>query len=145
MIAVGVVVVWPRPERIMRENFACIQIGMSRAEVEALLGPPSDYRTGLGETGYPADPSHGGTEKVVWIPEPATVFARPNWFRIHPHSREELSQGASWMSDSFEIGITIDESGHVVDKFVYPKRTTQGPLDNILWRIYRQWHRWFPE
>jgi hypothetical protein len=23
-------------------------------------------------------------------------------------------------------------------------RREQGPLDNLLWRAKRQWHRWFP-
>jgi hypothetical protein len=41
-----VVVVWPartREARITPENCARIQMGMTRAEVEAILGPPRDY------------------------------------------------------------------------------------------------------
>ena len=37
---------WPRPDRITRENYERIRVGMSSAEVEAILGgPPGDYRT----------------------------------------------------------------------------------------------------
>jgi hypothetical protein len=48
VVAAGVVVLWPRtaPERITRENYDRIRNGMSRAEVEAILGPPRDYSTG---------------------------------------------------------------------------------------------------
>jgi hypothetical protein len=49
------------------------------------------------------------------------------------------------MSDSFLVGIGIDDSGNVVNKIGEPGRTTQGPLDNLLWRAKRQWRCWFPE
>jgi hypothetical protein len=42
--AAGVVVLWPRPSsRITRENYERIRAGMSRAEIESILGPPGDY------------------------------------------------------------------------------------------------------
>jgi hypothetical protein len=80
VVAAVVVVLWPRPDRITQENYDRIRVGglwgedwathdnrapvkkgMTRTEVEAILGPPGDYRTGLGEqnwgesreTGYP--------------------------------------------------------------------------------------------
>jgi hypothetical protein len=47
VVAAGVVVLWPRPpSRVTQENFGRIREGMSRAEVEAILGPAGDYRTG---------------------------------------------------------------------------------------------------
>jgi hypothetical protein len=49
------------------------------------------------------------------------------------------------MSDSFLVSIGIDDSGNVVNKIGEPRRTTQGPLDNLVCRAKRQWHRWFPE
>jgi hypothetical protein len=42
------------------------------------------------------------------------------------------------MSDSFAIGIGINDSGNVVEKVGYPRRMTQGPLENLLWRAKRQ-------
>jgi hypothetical protein len=45
-------VLWPQT-RFSRENFALIQKGMSRAEVEATLGPPGDYRNGPTTMGSP--------------------------------------------------------------------------------------------
>jgi hypothetical protein len=46
MVAAGVGALWPRPSRVTGENFDRIEKGMSRAEIEAVLGPPGDYRTG---------------------------------------------------------------------------------------------------
>jgi hypothetical protein len=46
LVAVGAFILWPRPDRATQENFNRIQPGMSRAEVEAILGPPGDYRSG---------------------------------------------------------------------------------------------------
>jgi hypothetical protein len=43
LLAAGAFVLWPRPERITRENFKRIREGMTQAEVEAILGPPGDY------------------------------------------------------------------------------------------------------
>jgi hypothetical protein len=48
---------WPRPDRATEENFDRLQPGMSRAEVEAILGPPGDYRSGETTT----------RSKVIWF------------------------------------------------------------------------------
>jgi hypothetical protein len=45
VVAAGAVVLWPRPERIAWERFDRIHYGMTRAEVESVLGPAGDYRT----------------------------------------------------------------------------------------------------
>jgi hypothetical protein len=153
-----VVVLWPPEDRITEANLGRIKEGMTQAEVEAILGPPGDYRTGHGETGIPVlgngstatmvwrpDPvlGNGSTATLVWTPDPATNLVRmlsENWGRIPDDQR----LWASWLGDSIVIGIAVDESGSVVDKSGCPRRTTQGPLDNLLWRLNRQWHRWFP-
>jgi SmpA / OmlA family len=45
------VALWPSPQsRVTLENLRRIQIGMSRDDVESILGPPGDRRTGQGET-----------------------------------------------------------------------------------------------
>ncbi len=46
LAAVGAFVLWPRADRITRENFDRIREGMGREELEAILGPPGDHRTG---------------------------------------------------------------------------------------------------
>jgi hypothetical protein len=47
VLAAGAFVLWPPPERVTWENFERISVGMSRADVVAILdGPPGDYTTG---------------------------------------------------------------------------------------------------
>jgi hypothetical protein len=140
--AAGAVVLWPRPERITRENFDRIRDGITRADVEAILGPPGDYRTGHGEMDY------GTGENTDWTPDSGPDFApRTNWSRlrgVRGQSSEDPSLRAGWIGDSFAILIVVDKSGQVTHKSLSPRRTTQGPLDNLLWRVKRQWRRWFP-
>jgi len=132
VVTAGTVVLWPRPERITRANFHRIREGMSRAEVEAILGPPGDYRTGLGETWF--------TEPKLWSPD-RDIAPRPEplW------STAPGNSWARWDSDSFSIWISFDDSGSAAVKEVWPRRKTQGPVDSLLWRAKRQWRRWFPE
>jgi outer membrane protein assembly factor BamE (lipoprotein component of BamABCDE complex) len=52
MLAVGMLVLWPRPprtDRITEEDFRRVKEGMSRAEVRAILGP----RAGCGKPACP--------------------------------------------------------------------------------------------
>jgi hypothetical protein len=141
VVAAGVVVLWPRADRVTRENYDRVELGMSRSEVEAILGPGGDYRTGHGETGY------GIPENMYWTadPDPASTVMQ-NWSRNPglPNPPENPLLWAFWVNDSFAIVIGIDDSGSVVEKLGYPRRTTKGPLDNLLWRLKRAWHRWFP-
>jgi hypothetical protein len=154
VVAASVVVLWPRlSSRITRENFDRICGGMSRAEVEDILGPPATIgrdrrdgpdglRQGLSDgTGQDGLRQHG-----VWRPGPdADVALGRNWSNVLSQSPHAGPFWASWWSDSFEIHIAIDDSGTVVFKLGYPRRPTWGPLDNLRWRLRRQWHRWFPE
>jgi hypothetical protein len=81
VVAAGAVVLWPQaapPSRVTRENYDCIQEGMTRAEVEAILGPPGDYRTGLGESVL-GEADYGITQIMVWMPDPATDPAPTLW------------------------------------------------------------------
>jgi hypothetical protein len=73
-LAVGLVLLgaflglaWPRPSRVTAANFERIKEGMSRAEVEAILGPPGDYTTG------PTFIHFGG---LVWVPPPYSSAER---------------------------------------------------------------------
>jgi hypothetical protein len=133
VVVAGVVVLWPQPpSRITQENCDRIKEGMSRAEVETILGPPGDYRTRLGETlcldGWGADLADPGPTVSTWQP----------FF--------EGMSGAVWKGDSIEILIVCgDYSGRVVRKEVYERRVTGNAIDNLVWRAKRQWHRWFPE
>src|SRR6516164_10518508 len=93
LVAAVVVVLWPRPSlRITLENCKRIREGMSRAEVEAILGPPGDYRTGPGETG------HGSTENMFWtLDSPDVARGGMHWSNV---SQSDPGLWAIWLSDS---------------------------------------------
>jgi hypothetical protein len=122
LAGVAAFVLWPRPDRITEENYYRIKEGMSRAEVEAILGPPGDYRNG------------------------PTTNAEPEG-RLFLLSGGFCSD--AWRGDTGIIRIEFDRSGHVarVD-FGSDYRVDRSPLtaslDNLLRRFRRQWRHWFP-
>jgi hypothetical protein len=122
VVTVGAVVLWPRADRVTRANYERIQIGMTRADVEAILGPPGDYTTGP-----LTDPN--GIELLLSLLPPASGVESP-W----------------WAADYGTVGVWFDEGGRVVMKNYEPySKAPQGVGANLLWRAKRQWHRWFPE
>ena len=54
VLAAAFVLRSPRADRITPENYARVQPGMTRAEVEAILGPPGDFRKGPSNAPNPA-------------------------------------------------------------------------------------------
>jgi hypothetical protein len=115
LVAAGAFVLWPRSTRMTRENFDRIRDGMSRVEVEAVLGPPGDYRTG------PQQCLPSFKEVGEW----ATV--------------------SDWFADEAFFSVGFDESGGVVwTRLVPTSRVEQGPLENLCWRAKRQWRKCFP-
>jgi hypothetical protein len=135
VVAVGVVVLWPtQPNRITQENCDRIKKGMSRAEVETILGPPGDHATApLG------DPDPSGVFLSSWRPYNRSLVDRVyDLFVEH-----EIIQ---WRGDAGIIAVEFTHSGHVVWAGIWPvKRAEQTPIGNLLWRLKRQWRRWFPE
>jgi hypothetical protein len=135
VIAAGAVVVWPQPSRITKENCDRIHTEMTRAEVEAILGPPGDYRTGLGETAYGDD----------WSADPIADPPGTVWtWQKTPVGSPFHQECAAWLSDSYAICVSIDDTGQVLWATGQLRRTRSNPLQNLLWRAKRQWHRWFP-
>jgi hypothetical protein len=120
---------WTRPDW---KNIDRIQSGMTRAEVEALIGcSPGDYGT---HEPHPLFPP--GSE--IWPPDTVTYF-------------ETNGHGVTWLrwtddSQGFMVEI-VDTSGRVTFACDAAVRWGQkaGPLDAFLWRVKRQWRRWFPE
>jgi hypothetical protein len=136
----GLIVQSPQPpSRITRENYYRVREGMTRAEVEAILGPPGDYRTSLGETACV------GPEPWSWDVDLEDYCDRiATWQHIGGKYAERQSSGI-WRSDSIEIGMfSDDDSGRILTHFVCGRRTTGSPLEKLFWRAKRQWHRWFP-
>jgi hypothetical protein len=99
---------------------------MTRAEVEAILGAPGDYSTGLLE-----------------------VVGQPKSVRVEPSRESHGTDGSTyleWADDTRLIGIKFDAASRLEFTTICPVRkvVAQRFLDNLLWRAKRQWHRWFP-
>jgi hypothetical protein len=119
LIAVGATTYRPRPERISRENYDRIGKGMGREEVEAILGPPGDYSTG---------PIDIDTSAERWVDE---VPSSP--------------PDAMWHTDTCGLWIKFNDSNKVeFQGFLSVQRVEQSFLDNLRWRVERQWREWFP-
>jgi hypothetical protein len=122
---IAAMVMWPWPERIAERNFTRIAEGMRRAEVEAILGPPGDYTTG------PTDsPARGGLYLLK---------RDESYYPMYDATQE-------WKGNTAIIRVGFDSANVATYKeYVRNYRVDQGLFDNLLWRLQRQWHRWFPE
>ena len=98
---------------------------MTKAEVTAVLGPPGDYRTG------PA---------IAVCDSYRDAFFDTSEFATAADSTEDV-----WSSDKAWIKVSYSRSGATVAAFyVRHEPETMSPLDRLLWRLKRQWHRWLP-
>jgi hypothetical protein len=130
-MTVAVFVLWPRPDRITETNYARIRAGMSRVEVEAILGTPGDYGSG---------------------PEVSPVFAfysaggiTGTQFRGKLYSPTSCIY-AEWLGETLCVQVGYDDSGRVDVSDADPiTREKLSPLDSLRWRVERQWRKWFPE
>ena len=120
LVAAGAVVLWPEPpSRITRENFDRVREGMTQAEVEAILGPPGDYRTRLGDTKF-----HEGwlTDLDEYDPTIAT------W-------RRPISGGsviADWVGDTIRVQVYADDTRGVALSSAVERRRNGHALDDLL-------------
>jgi hypothetical protein len=123
VVAAGMVMVWPRPssERITRQNYERIVSDMTPSDVEVILGPPGDYRTG---------------------PTQERGAAESAWLSATHESSVPTTYGEYWHCDSATILVLIDADG-LIGKHHWPCRL-KGPIDTLLWRAKHQRHRWFP-
>ena len=116
VVAAGAVVLWPR-SRITQDDSDRIKIGMTRAEVQAILGPPGDHRTNAppprGRSGGSTRPSGTGGDR--WVGDEGTLQVLFN--------SDDRVRGCSWFQSAGERG--------------------DGFIQVLRW-VKRQWHRWFP-
>ncbi len=102
VLAVGVVALWPESDRITLWNYQRLQGGMTRAEVEEILGPPGDFRT---ET---KSPVYG----PKWLKEPRTA--------------------EMWLTDDSVILVWFDASQRVKEKWGHSRGdSTPEPFRTI--------------
>jgi hypothetical protein len=156
LLAVGGFVLWPRADRLARENYERVRRGMSRPEVEAILGPPGDYRTGPTWVNSDRnwDLDQASADRLVCYD--LTDLAQ---LKIKRDKLAELEESlpddwvarlewppAHWDGDAASIRVFYDKSGCVEGAvFHRSERVSQGPLDYLLRRAGRLWPEWFPE
>jgi hypothetical protein len=153
LAVVVVVVLWPRTQWISQENFDRITEGMSRAEVEAILGgPPGDYRTVRTVTELcprsseiDAEASKADRNRTL-----AEGEVEADWYGNQGIVRVWFTSGVTaWGRTAVpargQPAISASEPPDLPFKsFDRTIAFKQDPLDNLLWRAKRQWHRWFP-
>jgi hypothetical protein len=133
LVAVGAFVLWPRPDRITRENCERIREGMSLAEVEAILGgPPGDYRTVL--TQWDSNGEAYLSHPPVYDPGCAG----------NPSVPIPVSEPAMWEGNTGIAFVDFSTQGAESPTFHKTCEVPQSRLDNLLWRAKRQWRKWFP-
>jgi hypothetical protein len=113
VVAAVVVVLWQAPtSRLTLENLGHLREGMTRAQVEAILGAPGDYRTG-----------------------PLEFVGQARSVRIEPSRESHGTDGSTylqWADDARFIGINFDAASYLEVTTICPVRrvAAQRPLDN---------------
>jgi hypothetical protein len=107
--------------RITPANFERIHRGMTRAEVEAILGPPGDF-----------------TAKVSFVYYPPTDrFTLPG-----PPKRAYQE----WITDAHGLMVGFDSASGLVEEICYLEvhPAQQSVFERLLWPIQRVCRRWLP-
>jgi hypothetical protein len=116
------------PDRKASENFGRVQSGMTRAEVEFILGKPGYHDSGPVEL----DLDFGR------LFDPLTYRGDPSW-------RKGI-ESVSWLDDGGWISLEFDSSARVCGmSFTKGRRLPQTPIENLLWRVKVQWRLWFEQ
>ncbi len=119
---------WPPTPRVTQENFGRIKPGMTRTEVEAILGSPGDYRTEPTFDPVPASPA-----RSVWR------AARGEW-------APPGTTAAVWRGNGGVVVVFLDRCDTVQEaEYGQVYAVQQAPLEKLFWQAERQWRRWFPK
>jgi hypothetical protein len=117
LVVVGAFVLRPRQDRITSENYSRIfeATDITRAEVEAILGPPGDYTTRRTKGDHLLEDGINSKD-VEWRGDRYIIYAAFD------------SSGRLYFVDLYPNEPEDD-----------------SPLGDLLWRANRQWRRWFRE
>jgi hypothetical protein len=129
LIVAAAVALRSRQDRITLENYRRIRVGMSRTEVEAILGPPGNYSTG-------PKPLYG--RDCEYWPEGSEQY----WFESSPILRgpDELYE---WATDTARVRVMFDDAGVRGAAYRPANTDDQGYFDNLPERAKRRWRDWF--
>jgi hypothetical protein len=130
LVVTAASVLWLRTDRITEENFGRINPGMSRAEVEGVLGPAGDNSTQTLRFAGPTSRFFSG--------QPILAGALVPGFRCN--GRDVVQ----WRNDSGILTVYFDQAGRVeIKAFYHIERVEQGPFNKLLRRVKRLWREWF--
>jgi hypothetical protein len=156
LTGIAILLLQPKPSpRISKENFDRLYFGMSGREVDALLGPPGDYRTGPTR---PVSPPKVSVLDPLMGHRPRSMPGAGPWRYVWETDSERITitleppadyYGLEW--DYFGVerpwsdGMTGRDgiTGRVQVSW-YECMTSDRPLNVSLDWVKRQWHRWFP-
>jgi hypothetical protein len=109
--------VMPPRYYVSGSDFEKVHVGMSRRQVEDLLGPPGDYRT------------------ARTLLDLDTVN----------YELETSLTPAGWVGDHWLWVVGFDDDDRVMQRLMWDANPVpQGRSENLIWRTKRQWYRWFP-
>jgi hypothetical protein len=124
VVAGGAVLLWPRPARITWDNYEAIRIGMARAQVEAILGPPGFYATGAV---YPL--LNLGRRKE-------TDAEGDRWVGEMIGTLPTNAEADFWQGNGMIVYLYFDPAGVVAAKeYRETVRLQQGPIDRFLFLL----------
>jgi hypothetical protein len=103
---------------------------MTRHEVEAILGgPPGDYSLGPTRVSDEVVDAASLNDPKIWRPFQITGVLIPD----------------GWLGDTATIQEHFSRDGIAVEKWLRRcQRQEQDTLENFVWRVRRQWEKWFP-
>jgi hypothetical protein len=127
LVTTGAFVLRPQPSRVTRENAGRIQKGMTRTEIEAILGPPGDYSTG---------PTNSVRQHLMYT----NVMANDR--RVERTFGNDPSE---WRGDALSVFVEFEGSKAYYVEASSNELVEQNRVDNLIWRAKRQWREWFPE
>ncbi len=110
----------PIPPGAIWENVERVENWMTLEEVEAIIGPPGDYRTGTSNL------------DLEWVSAGVIVSVGERQY--------------AWAYDDYVLTTRCDASGPLGPMMyqVLAPPAEQDSLGEVVWRLKRQLHRWFP-
>jgi hypothetical protein len=117
-VAGTVAVPGPRP-RFTLADYERVRLGMTKGELEAVLGKSGDYTTG------PKVFFHYGYRSEGELPD----TEGPQW-------------AEHWEADQGTVMVQFDAASRCrIKTFIPTTRQEQGTLENVQWRLERAWKR----
>jgi hypothetical protein len=112
----------PRPSRVTFENYERVKVGMSRAQVEEVLGPEGDYRNGPTEKGPQGPVAEEGYRPV-----------------LSACCGTDLDAVLAWSGDEGDVRLGFDYDGRVLFKVFIRTEPVGSPVEALRWRLNRRW------